>query len=327
MIKVILSNEILKYITEIDRNRYNVSSLKISKNVANKLRKNSKKKSSYASNSWMKRLFAYTLLFSSVLFLSSCSHSGVSIDAEHFPDSAFREELSKYDTNENGVLSQSEMDKFDRLNLVGCRNFSGIEYLTNLKCLCIGGGVHLDCYDEPLCFDYDSTITELLIFDCEFLSGVSVKNSSSLEKLRIITCWGGELEVSQCTNLTYLDVQFGANTEYYTMKISGCDKLDRLYVRDNNNLSELSLSDCNLLSYALISSYSDSLSSFTVSGCPNINELFIMGSTIQEIDITGCPYLVSASKQDPNEDVGSLVNYISDDGMIVCDKQIKFAYS
>ena len=50
MIKVTLSNEILKYITEIDKNRYNVSSVKLSKTVANKLRKNSKKKSSYASN-------------------------------------------------------------------------------------------------------------------------------------------------------------------------------------------------------------------------------------------------------------------------------------
>ena len=35
---------------EIDRNRYNVSYVKLSRNVANKLRKNSKKKSSYASN-------------------------------------------------------------------------------------------------------------------------------------------------------------------------------------------------------------------------------------------------------------------------------------
>ena len=50
MIKVTLTNEILKYITEIDKNRYNVSSVKLSKTIANKLRKNSKKKSSYASN-------------------------------------------------------------------------------------------------------------------------------------------------------------------------------------------------------------------------------------------------------------------------------------
>ena len=50
MIKVSLSNEILKYITEIDKNRYQVHDVKIPNSVASKLRKNSKKKSSYASN-------------------------------------------------------------------------------------------------------------------------------------------------------------------------------------------------------------------------------------------------------------------------------------
>lgn len=50
MIKVTLTNEILKYITEIEMNRYKVSAVKLSRSVANRLRKNSKKKSSYASN-------------------------------------------------------------------------------------------------------------------------------------------------------------------------------------------------------------------------------------------------------------------------------------
>ena len=50
MIKVTLTNEILRHITEIEQNRYKVSSLKLSKAVMNRLRKNSKKKSSYASN-------------------------------------------------------------------------------------------------------------------------------------------------------------------------------------------------------------------------------------------------------------------------------------
>ena len=50
MIKAMLTNEILKYITEIEKNRYKVSTVKMSRSVASKLRKNSKKKSSYASN-------------------------------------------------------------------------------------------------------------------------------------------------------------------------------------------------------------------------------------------------------------------------------------
>ena len=42
MIKVTLTNEILSYITEIEQNRYKVSSVKLSKAVMNRLRKNSK---------------------------------------------------------------------------------------------------------------------------------------------------------------------------------------------------------------------------------------------------------------------------------------------
>ena len=49
MIKLTLTNEI-NYITEIEQNRYKVSSIKLSQSVMNKLRKNSKKKSTYASN-------------------------------------------------------------------------------------------------------------------------------------------------------------------------------------------------------------------------------------------------------------------------------------
>ena len=50
MMKVTLTNEILRYIMEIEQNRYKVSSIKLSKTVMSRLRKNSKKKSSYASN-------------------------------------------------------------------------------------------------------------------------------------------------------------------------------------------------------------------------------------------------------------------------------------
>lgn len=49
MIKVTLTNEILKYITEIEKNRYIVSKTPLSPADANRLRKNSKKKSSFAS--------------------------------------------------------------------------------------------------------------------------------------------------------------------------------------------------------------------------------------------------------------------------------------
>ena len=50
MISVILTNDILKRISAIDQNRFSLSTVEIPAITANKLRKNSKKKSSYASN-------------------------------------------------------------------------------------------------------------------------------------------------------------------------------------------------------------------------------------------------------------------------------------
>ncbi len=49
-IKVKLTNEILKYIVESDKNRYKVAQVRISDTISNRLRMDSKKKSSYASN-------------------------------------------------------------------------------------------------------------------------------------------------------------------------------------------------------------------------------------------------------------------------------------
>ena len=50
VIKVTLTNEILKRISEIDENRFFLSTIEMPPVIKNRLRKNSKKKSSYASN-------------------------------------------------------------------------------------------------------------------------------------------------------------------------------------------------------------------------------------------------------------------------------------
>lgn len=50
MIKVILTNSILKRLSEIDQNKFTLNAVKLPNITMNRLRKNSKKKSSYASN-------------------------------------------------------------------------------------------------------------------------------------------------------------------------------------------------------------------------------------------------------------------------------------
>ena len=50
VIKVTLTNEILKKISKIDEKRFSLSTIEMPPVIKNRLRKNSKKKSSYASN-------------------------------------------------------------------------------------------------------------------------------------------------------------------------------------------------------------------------------------------------------------------------------------
>lgn len=50
MIKAVITNEMLKQITAIEENRFHVANVELPAMVMNKLKKNSKKKSSYASN-------------------------------------------------------------------------------------------------------------------------------------------------------------------------------------------------------------------------------------------------------------------------------------
>ena len=50
MIKIALNNDIMKKISSIDENRFSLSTIELPPMTKNRLRKNSKKKSSYASN-------------------------------------------------------------------------------------------------------------------------------------------------------------------------------------------------------------------------------------------------------------------------------------
>ena len=50
MIKISLTNDILKRITSIDEKRFSLGTVELPPAMKNRLRKNSKKKSSYASN-------------------------------------------------------------------------------------------------------------------------------------------------------------------------------------------------------------------------------------------------------------------------------------
>ena len=69
--------------------------------------------------------------------------SGVALTSAYFPDTTFRNYLmqDKYDTDEDGYLSESEIDEIKSLDLsdMNISSLKGIEYLTNITELLING--------------------------------------------------------------------------------------------------------------------------------------------------------------------------------------------
>ena len=53
-----------------------------------------------------------------------------------------------------------------------------------------------------------------------------------------------------------------------------------------------------------------------IDGCPNIEKAFLNTSRIKELDISDCPYLISASEQTPYEEFRGWI-YESEEGYIV----------
>ncbi len=125
---------------------------------------------------------AGALLFSTPM-VSSAS-SDVNINASNFPDSAFRRCMSSrdYDMNQDGKLSQAEINRITNLQLPGngIKNLKGIENFTNLRELNVNNNkltsldlkrnqnlIYLSCKNNQLkTLDLRSN-TEIAGIDCQ----------------------------------------------------------------------------------------------------------------------------------------------------------------
>ena len=139
----------------------------------------------------------------------------IPIDAEHFPDAEFRADVSsQFDVNENGWLTQAEID-----NAVEYHNWSGgvsslkgIEYFSNLRVLQLDYDNHIDSLDLS---------QNLLLEEVNCRSaGLVFLNISQNAALRELNCSDNHLS---------------------NLDLSGTPVLQRLYCA-NNNLSNLDLS-------------------------------------------------------------------------------------
>ena len=208
-------------------------------------------------------IFAASVL--AVLMFCMPVRAEVSITAENFPDDTFRDYIaSNFDINNDGILSDDEIADIVRipatmtysyntstheldsseliLALAGVRDFTGIEYFTELEALNCGS---IDNY--PTLLNLASN-DKLVFVKCSIID-LQKLDLSGHSALLYVDCPNSGLEsldVSGCENLVYLNC---SNNSISSLDLSASRLLDKLDC-SSNNLPRLDLSELDELEIA-----------------------------------------------------------------------------
>ncbi len=186
----------------------------------------------------------------------------VAIDAENFPDSVFRDYVSKnFDKDKNGSLSEEEINNVETISLNGTSSnkisdITGINVFENLKKLVLH-------YHGLTSLDLENC-TSLVYLDCSHneITNINVKNCAALETLN---CSYNEIESIDVSNnialkelniLTYdkkethkrlkeIDISKNINLEIFNCGNADISVIDLTY---NKNLTNFSCGNTNLTS-------------------------------------------------------------------------------
>ena len=252
---------------------------------------------------WLAGVLALALCLSllpmAVLAADDIPAAALPIDAEHFPDEAFRGLVGdSFDTDGDGALSAAELSAATALNCFGAAvsDLSGIEYLAEL--------------------------TELSCFANDTLTALDVSGNAKLESISCAYCALETLDVSQnpalvrlvCSGnmLTALDVS--QNTALESLDVSD-NPLESLVTGDNaalkslicarGSLSTLDVSGCPALE--TLDCGENMLTALDVSQNPALRWLDCRGNEIASLDLNACPALVSAASGERTETDGDVI--------------------
>ena len=152
--------------------------------------------------------------------------AGVTIDNTNFPDANFRTVVKKFDTNQDGSLSDTEIAAVKKINCSnkGITNLKGIEYFTSLNILW--------CTDNQLTALDVSENTALTKLNCCFnkLTSLDVSKNTALTILECNANRLTSLDVSKNTALTELNCSVNKLT---ALDVSKNTALTELYCNDN----------------------------------------------------------------------------------------------
>ena len=150
----------------------------------------------------------------------------IAINAQNFPDDAFRTFVANYDTDKNNLLSPEELATVTKMECrdLGIADLTGIVYFTALE--------ELNCTANRLTELDVSRNTALKKLYCgkNRLTSLNVNGNAALKDLLCFKNRLTALDVSKNTALTYLDC---SNNQLTSLDISKNTQLHTLYA-DNN---------------------------------------------------------------------------------------------
>lgn len=213
--------------------------------------------------------------------------SGVAVSEENFPDKGFREYISKFiDDNEDGYLSQSEIDSFEVFSPrwhdlpSAIKSLEGIACFKNLKIL--------DCsiiQIQSLDVSQNTALEELVIFDSQ-LTDLDVSNCPKLKTLKCTHTQLTSLDVSKNTALESLLIY---KTQISELNLGKNNSLKTLSARDTL-ISELDVSNCPNLVW--LSCENTNITALDVSKNTALEQLMVSNTLISELDVRNCSKLL-----------------------------------
>ena len=245
------------------------------------------------------------------------------IDEEHFPDAVFREYVTGFDRNKDGVLTISELMDVE---LISCSDkkiasLKGVEYfpaLVELRCT-DNQLTALDVSHNPLLEKLSCYRNEIAALDVSHnpalkelycgqnqLTALDVSHNPALQRLAFEYNEIAAIDVSRnpalydlhaySSALTVLDVSrnpalqsLNCGASQLTSLTLGSQPLLTYLSIEDNQLAEIDLSGCTALKQLYVSD--NSLTSLDVSHNPALEDLWCSRNLLTELDVGGNPVL------------------------------------
>ena len=226
------------------------------------------------------------------------------IDETNFPDTNFRNYVStNVDSNNDGILQQSEADKVFTINIKNksITSLKGVEHFTKLEKL----------------YAIQNRLTD-----------IDVSHNTNLTSLDLSSNQLTDIDVSHNTNLTRLDLEFNQLTD---IDVSHNTNLTSLYLHDNK------LTDIDVSANTTLTDLNLAVNKLTAVDLSAINNLSSYFSSVkdqsQTVRISGSSRLVPVNQLSAGFDAGKVSNLIGAtivDGLLQVDEgatQVTYSYA